>query len=347
MNPLKQALPDEFMDKPPLISIIVPVYNGEKFLAVCLDALKSTSYQQYEVIVVDDCSTDDSARISREKGAVVLKMPRQSGPAGARNFGAHEANGEILLFVDADVVVKFDTVERVSGDFVDPQIAAVFGSYDDEPAETNFISQYKNLFHHFVHQQGSTEAVTFWAGCGAVRRDVFLAVDGFNAEWYPRPAIEDIELGYRLRAKGYRILLDKELQAKHLKRWTLRSMLHADIFCRAVPWSKLILESQSMVNDLNLQTKERISAGVVALSLALLPFAIFKPQLLLVIVFLLAMIPLLNYELYRFFFRRRGLGFAVLAFPLHVLYYLYSSLTFLLCWFTNFFRQQVLRKRSA
>ena len=322
------------MNSKPLISVIIPVYNGEKFLPGCLDALASTSYRQYELIVVDDCSTDRSAEISRQKGALVLKMSRQSGPGGARNLGATKARGEVLFFVDADVVVKGDTLERIAADFMDhPEVAAVFGSYDDEPAEKNFISQYKNLFHRFVHQQARSEAETFWAGCGAIRRDVFLAVNGFDAERYPRPAIEDIELGYRMRSQGHRILLDKQLQAKHLKRWTLRSMLHADIFCRAVPWSMLIFESKGMVNDLNLQTTDRISAGLLALSLLILPFAVFKPQLLLLIVALLALIPILNHKLYRFFAARKGVVFAILAFPLHLLYYFYSATTFVLCWF--------------
>lgn len=333
------------MNSQTFISVIIPVYNGEKFLPGCLDALKSTTYQHYELIVVDDCSTDRSVEISRAHGARVLKMARQSGPGAARNFGAREALGEVLFFVDADVVVKPDTVERVAADFDDPEIAAVFGSYDDEPAEKNFISQYKNLFHRFVHQQGRSEAETFWAGCGAIRRDVFLAVNGFDAERYPRPAIEDIELGYRMRAKGHRILLDKQLQAKHLKRWTLKSMLHADIFCRAVPWSMLIFESKGMVNDLNLQTTDRISAGLLGLSLLLLPLAVLKPQVLLLIAVLLAMIPILNHKLYRFFFHRKGLAFAILAFPLHLLYYFYSAATFVLCWFSYSFRRQTPRKR--
>src|SRR5215216_2534381 len=307
------------MHKQPFISVIVPVYNGEKFLPSCLDALVSNSYDAYELIVVDDCSTDQGPRISRERGALVLRTLRQSGPGAARNFGAQHARGEILFFVDADVVVKPDTLERVAADFINhPEIAAVFGSYDEEPAEKNFISQYKNLFHRFVHQQGCTEAETFWAGCGAIRRDVFLALDGFDVERYPRPSIEDIELGYRMRMKGHRIFLDKQLQGKHLKRWTLKSMLHADIFCRAVPWSMLIFERKGMVNDLNLKTTDRISAGLVGLSLLILPFSIFRPQLLLLIAVLLAVIPILNYKLYRFFFERKGLGFAILAFPLHL-----------------------------
>ena len=335
------------MTQPPFISVIIPVFNGEKFLPGCLDALVSGSYRDYELIVVDDCSTDRSVEISRAKGASVLKTSRQSGPGGARNLGAEQARGEVLMFVDADVVVKPDTLSRVAADFKDhPEVAAVFGSYDDEPAENNFISQYKNLFHRFVHQQARSEAETFWAGCGAIRRDVFLAVDGFDAERYPRPAIEDIELGYRMRTKGHRILLDKQLQAKHLKRWTLKSMLHADIFCRAVPWSMLIFESKGMVNDLNLQTTDRISAGLLGLSLLLLPFAVLQPLLLLLILVLLAIIPILNHKLYGFFYQRKGLAFAILAYPLHLLYYFYSAATFVLCWLSYTFRHKKTQKAA-
>jgi len=321
------------MNEQKFISVIIPVFNGAKFLPYCLSALASQSHSSYEVLVVDDCSTDNSAAICREFGARVLKMQRQSGPAGARNLGAQAARGDILFFVDADVVVKPDTLQRVATDFANhPKIAAVFGSYDDEPAEKNFISQYKNLFHRFVHQQGKSEAVTFWAGCGAVRRDVFLSLNGFNAHRYPRPAIEDIELGYRMCSRGHRILLDKQLEAKHLKRWSLTSMLHADIFCRAVPWSMLIFESQDLVNDLNLQTTDRISAGLVAVSIILLPFSFLMPEMVLIVVSMLAMIVLLNHKLYRFFIKRKGLKFAVLAFPLHLLYYFYSGFTFVVCW---------------
>jgi glycosyltransferase involved in cell wall biosynthesis len=321
------------MEKQPFISVIVPVYNGGKFLAVCLAALKTTSYPAYEVIVVDDCSTDNSAEISRAMGAKVLSMPRQSGPAGARNQGSREAKGEILFFVDADVVVKPDTLARVAYDLTEnPNVAAVFGSYDDEPAEKNFISQYKNLFHHFVHQQSNTEAVSFWAGCGAIRREIFQKVGGFDMVRYARPSIEDIELGYRMRRMGYRLMLDKQLQGKHLKQWKLKSLLHADIFCRAVPWSMLILESKGMVNDLNLQTADRIAAGTVGLAVAIIPFVIVKPHLLWLVLFLLALVLVLNHKLYRFFLQRRGLKFAMRVFPLHLLYYLYCGITFVLCW---------------
>lgn len=317
----------------PLLSVIVPVFNGSRFLAKCLDAISRSSFRHFEVVVVDDASTDDSAAIARASGARVISLPAQGGPGGARNRGAQEAQGRILLFVDADVVIHSDAMARVVADFeAEPDLAAVFGSYDDSPAEPSFISQYKNLYHHFTHQQGSEHATTFWAGCGAIRRDVFMASEGFDQRRYPRPSIEDIELGYRMRRMGHRILLDKKLQGKHLKRWTLLSLLRADILHRAVPWSRLILESGTMVNDLNVKKSERASAALVVLAVALLPVLLFRPGLAPAEVAMLGLVVGLNHKLYRFFVNRRGVWFAGRALPLHCLYYLYSTGAFVSCW---------------
>ena len=240
------------------ISVVIPVYNGRKFLDRCLDAISASLYRSFEVIVVDDRSTDDSAEICRRKGANVLSTGTRSGPAAARNLAAETAKGEILVFIDADVVVKPDTIGKVARGFeVHPEISALFGSYDDEPAEKNFLSQYKNLQHHFVHQNSSPEASTFWSGLGAIRRDVFIANGGFDCKKFSVPSIEDIDLGFRLRRSGHRILLDAGIQAKHLKKWEVRSHLRTEIFCRALPWSQLIVENAGMINDMNLKTADR------------------------------------------------------------------------------------------
>jgi hypothetical protein len=159
------------------------------------------------------------------------------------------------------VLIRADTLGQIADSFVKhPDISAVFGSYDDEPATLDFVSQFKNLFHHFVHQQASAEAETFWSGCGAVKRDVFMAAGGFDDRRYARPSIEDIELGYRLRASGHRILLNKDIQVKHLKRWTLRALVRTDVLDRGVPWTILILERRRLPNDLNLHMMQRLSA---------------------------------------------------------------------------------------
>jgi hypothetical protein len=241
------------------------------------------------------------------------------------------------MFVDADVVVQPGTIARVAEQFeANPNLAAIFGSYDDSPFAKNFLSQYKNLFHHFVHQRSSSEATTFWAGCGAVRRTVFGDVGGFDGSRYQNPSIEDIELGYRIHSRGHRILLDKGLQAKHLKEWRLASLLRADILCRAIPWTKLILERKENTKDLNLKTTDRISGVLVGLLIPALFASFIKPVFFYLVAGILLVIVVLNAELYRYLLHKRGALFVVPAFFMHLLYYFYSGATFVFCWCRHF-----------
>lgn len=316
----------------PMVSIIVPVYNGGVGFDQCLDRIRSSTYENYELIVIDNGSTDDSVSVAKKYGDLILHCPGPSGPGATRNVGAERARGEILFFVDSDVVIRADTLGKIVADFqAHADVAAVFGSYDDKPPALNFLSQYKNLLHHFVHQEGNSEASTFWGGCGGIRTNIFQAIKGFDQERYPYPSIEDIELGYRLRSHGYRILLNKNIQVTHLKEWRLKSLLRADILYRAVPWSKLILESKGMINDLNLQNSQRICGGLACLIFFLLPFSWVHPLVLLVLFVFSLTIFVVNRKLFLFFLNRRGLGFLFLAFPMHLVYYLYSVITFIFC----------------
>ncbi len=321
------------MSQPIQISIIVPVYNNPRDLSECLSALKASPYPRAEILVVDDGSTDDTPTVATRMGVRVLRLAKNSGPATARNYGARHAQGDILFFVDADIVVAPDAVSRVAKLFEErSDVAAVFGSYDASPPAKGVVSQYRNLLHHFVHQNGNPEASTFWGGCGAIRRSVFETIGGFDEKRYPRPAIEDIELGYRLRHAGYRILLDKALQGTHLKRWTLRSVIRTDILCRAVPWTRLILERKNAPDDLNLKKGQRLSIALVGLTTIFLPLAVFRVELLGLSGIVLLWAIVLNRKLYIFFFQRRGLVFASACIPLHLLYYLYSGLSYLSVW---------------
>lgn len=317
----------------PLISVIIPVYNGSKFLPRCLAAILASTYRSFEVIVVDDCSTDNSAEIGRETGVRVLSMAQNSGPAAARNLAAQKAVGEILVFVDADVVVKADTIAQMVNRFkTQSEISALFGSYDDTPAEQNFLSQYKNLQHHFIHQTSNSEASTFWSGLGAIRREVFIGMGGFDCRKFGVPSIEDIEFGARLRRSGHRILLDKDIQAQHLKRWQIVSHLRTEIFCRALPWSTLILTGGGLINDMNLKTSDRLSAALVALSIIATPFVFWQPTLILMIVAFLVAFGFFNRTILRFYASKKGVLFAALTIPWQILYFFYSGVTFVLCW---------------
>ncbi len=302
------------------VSVVIPVFNGASTLPACLDAVFRAANASCECIVVDDVSTDDSIQIARRTGARVIEAVKHGGPARARNIGALAASGAILLFIDADVCVQEDTIDRVLRALSeDNSIQAVIGSYDFEPAEPNFLSQYKNLLHSFVHHHGRPEASTFWTGCGAIRRSSFLEAGGFPEHW-KRPSVEDIEFGASICRSGGRIRLAPDLQVKHLKRWNLPGLLRTDIFDRAIPWTILMLRNGAMPNDLNLRMEQRFCVALVCAAPAL---AVRFPGLSCLAI-LLAI--LLNAPLYRFFARQRGGWFALRTVPLHLLYFFYSGL---------------------
>jgi glycosyltransferase involved in cell wall biosynthesis len=253
----------------PRISVIVPVHNGASVLGECLSHLRDSTVNDFECLVIDDGSSDGSGAIAAAYGARVITTDHNRGPAHARNVGSRAAQSDILLFIDADILVHPNTLKLMVDSFRgDPTLDAMFGSYDDLPASKDFISQYRNLMHFYVHQHGRHHATTFWSGCGAIRRDVFLRCNGFD-ESYRRPAIEDIELGYRLTEAGYKIILNPDVQVTHLKRWTLWSVIKTDIWDRGVPWTELILRDKRLPNDLNVQVSQRLSVALVFIMLSL------------------------------------------------------------------------------
>ena len=327
------------------VSAVMPVYNGMGFLQKSLPPLLRLLErgELVEVIVADDGSTDRSGDWAREHGARVIATGSQEGPARARNLAVREANGDVVWFIDADVVAHEDGIEPLRHAFDDPEVVAVFGSYDDEPPFEGFASQYMNLRHHFVHHRHGGEASTFWSGCGAVRRAAFLAVGGFDAERYERPSIEDIELGYRLRAQGGRIRTDPTIQGTHLKEWSLWGVVHTDIVCRAIPWSRLLLETPEAPMDLNTRGAEQgkaLLAGGLLASIAAAPFG-GVPLWLPVLLFVFAWAS--SRKLFEVFRKARGGLFAIGALSFHQLHLVYSAATYVLCWLQH----QLTQARAA
>ncbi|MEP7336003.1 MAG: glycosyltransferase family A protein, partial [Actinomycetota bacterium] len=235
----------------PSLSAVIPATDHPQTLSRCLEAVRAATNPPEDVVVVDEC-----------------ELP---GPAAARNEGARRASGDVLVFVDADVLPHADAFERIRTAFEgSPELVALFGSYDDAPEATGTVSSFRNLLHHHVHQQAAGRATTFWAGLGAVRRDAFFGVGGFDSERYRTASVEDIELGVRLAAVG-EIRLDPRLLGTHLKRWTLRSMILTDFSRRGVPWTSLLLRERADTQTLNLGWRHRLSA------LACLVFAAAVP----------------------------------------------------------------------
>jgi cellulose synthase/poly-beta-1,6-N-acetylglucosamine synthase-like glycosyltransferase len=278
------------------LSVIIPATNEPPTLKRALSAVRSSLYPGEELTVVTE--------------------PPNTGPAEARNLGAADATGDVLVFVDADVVVHADAFARLRIAFdADPGLTAVFGSYDDGPSSPAVISQFRNLLHHHVHQSYPGEASTFWAGLGAVRRDAFLEVGGFDVHRYAVPSIEDIELGARLSAAGHRIELHPRVKGTHLKHWTMGNMLRTDLVNRGIPWVGLMLESRSAPTTLNLSWRERLSTILTLVAMPLL--ALRRPR---AFAALMALLGVINGPFYWLLVRRMGVIRAAMGVGLHALH---------------------------
>lgn len=309
------------------LSIIVPFHRNLPHLTRCLAAFEPLP-SDVELIVVADGAMVDCEALVKRTGGRLLSVPGPSGPAVARNRGAAIARGEVLVFVDADVVIAQENLALLAERFTArPEIAALFGAYDEDPPEPHFVSQYKNLAHSYIHQVSNPRAQTFWAGFGAIRAAVFRKVGGFD-ERFTRPCIEDIELGYRLVAAGHQVLLDHHLRVRHLKRWTLRSLVASDILDRGIPWTQLILRFGRFHNDLNLKSAYRVSVALSYVLPVLLGLGIWDRRFLLGALPVVGVLYYSNRRFYRYFIQRRGIWFAVRVIPLHYLHHLYNGISF-------------------
>jgi GT2 family glycosyltransferase len=283
------------------LSVVVPATNGPPTLERCLAAVGRAAEPADEVIVVD-------------------KAPGP-GPAAARNAGAERAKGDVVVFVDADVLPHADAFQRIRAAFAaDPQLVAIFGSYDDVPEAPDVVSAFRNLLHHHVHQQAAGPAETFWAGLGAVRREDFLRAGGFDADRYRVPSVEDIELGMRLASNGARLELDGNLQGTHLKSWSLGEMVRTDFSRRGVPWVELLLREGRVPSTLNLGWRHRLSAAASLMLAASLAARKPRPA-----VGAAVGLVALNHSLYALLLRRRGPAAAAGGVALHVLHHLTSA----------------------
>lgn len=320
----------------PSLAVVVPVHNGGPDLEHGLRGLRASGRDDFELIVVDDGSTDQSAAVARRYGARVVTRAAAGGPAAARNLGVAASSAPLIVFLDADVVAHPDTLERTIAHFQrDPGLSALFGSYDDAPSAPGLVSAYRNLLHHFTHQQGrftddARPAGTFWTGCGAIRREAFLALGGFDTARYRRPAIEDIEFGYRLTAAGHRIALARDVLVTHRKRWTLGSVVKTDILQRGVPWALLLMRTRRRESDLNVSPAQRCSVALTGLGLPAVLGVVLDLRLGVIGALALGALAWLNFPFYRFLARRRGWAFAVAAFPLHLLYFVCCGVSVLI-----------------
>jgi len=309
----------------PILSVVVPIYNGGETIRECLDALFASLFREFEVILVDDGSVDGTGQIIAEYPGQII-VQKNAGPGAARNTGARVARGGILFFLDADILVKPDSLGQLVSTFTArPEVGALFGSFGTHTAPGNFVTVYKNLQHHYTHQTANENAATFCGGFGAIRRHIFESIGGFHP---PHRFLEDVEMGYRLHLAGVSILLCKEIQFTHCKHYTLGSLILSDLHGRAVPWTRLMLAKRLFRNDLNTRTHNLLSAPCAIAILLSLPVALVAPRAegAMLAISLVGIFAVLNCGFLNFLARTKSLWFALRAMPLIWIGYLNSTL---------------------
>ena len=199
-----------------MISVVVPAYNAERTLDDCLSALSDQTVERsrYEVIVVDDGSTDQTEDIA---GSYDVRLIAQSnaGPAVARNRGAVEARGYLLLFTDADCAPCRNWIEHMTRPFADPDVVGAKGVYRTRQRAlvARFVQlEYEGKYAR-MRRQAQIDFVDTYSA--AYRRDIFLANGGFDP-LFSTPSVEDQELSFRLARKGYRLVFVPEAAVYHV-----------------------------------------------------------------------------------------------------------------------------------
>ena len=307
----------------PFLSIVTPIYNSSKTLKPYLEGIFSSQFQDFELIIVDGLSDDSPKQFFKDYRIIYEQLDHRCGSADKRNRGIEIAKAQWVLFLDSDIVIP----PTVLGDIVEvlkghPSIAGLIGSYDDAPGGQNITSQFKFLFHHYTHQQEAQYVDSFWTGCGVIKKDVFIALGGFNAAFLDSDSVQDIELGYRLKKNKYRIYNAKHLQVKHLKVLNLWEWVYTDICIRGVPWIQVMLTYRDMSLKLNTNING-VASTLCVWAIVFLLGAVFFSGIFIYGAFILFGIFLaINWPLFKFLKEKKGFLFsAISTFYLFVYYF--------------------------
>jgi glycosyltransferase involved in cell wall biosynthesis len=330
----------------PTISFVIPVYNAGVAFEKCIRSLEELCPAPDEILIVDDGCTDDCLCFAHRAGFKVIPTSGRLGPGAARNLGAQNTTGDLICFVDADCSIIPNALDHFTSIFAShPRVHAVIGSYDDSPSSKNLLSQYKNLLHHYTHQQSGDEGFTFWGACGVIRRSVFQNLGGFDRS-YSKASIEDIELGYRIRASNGHIRVCRDLQVKHHKTWRPINLFHTDFFLRAIPWSRLIIRSGKMENGLNTNWLSRLRVVLTGAIAACCIMGFVLPKLFLLAAWLVLILLWCDWKTLSWFFKKRGLLFTLAVIPWHWFSHFYSGCGFLAAMLLHWFDQPSIPKQT-
>jgi glycosyltransferase involved in cell wall biosynthesis len=298
------------MDK--FISVVIPNYNSSKTIGKCLKAVLSSKYDRFEVIVVDDCSSDSSVDMISKFPCRLIRLENHAGASKARNIGAKESSGEIIFFIDADCLVSEDTLSIVNKAVTARKNTVIGGSYTPLPYDGNFFSVFQSVFINYFELK-LREPDYIATHSMAIEKIVFQRNGGFPEKFLP--IIEDVEFSHRLRRAGYKLLMAPDILVRHIFNFTLWKSLR-NAFRKSRYWVMYSLGNRDLFKDSGTASQE-LKINVLSYSLimmSLLLYSFLTNRIFLVLPLLAACFNLyINKNLLRAFFRAKGVFFGVLA----------------------------------
>mgnify|MGYP001301866542 CR=1 FL=1 len=270
------------------ISVIIPVYNASLTLKECLDSVFESNYKNFEVIVVSDFSSDNSIEIAKNYKCKIIELDENKGPAFARNKGAEESQGDILLFLDSDVIINKNSLDLVSEKFSSKDVNAIQGIYSHEPNYKYLATQfYQSYLCYYVWPEDKKYATTLVTACFGIRKKIFMELKGFDTKM-KKATCEDEQFGYVLINKGYKILILRNLQVEHRVNYNTTKFIKRR-FAQDFDRIKFYLREKTYTNKIKQTNYSKVIFGIPIIGLILLTFIanIFFSNKMIVLIFLI------------------------------------------------------------
>jgi glycosyltransferase involved in cell wall biosynthesis len=302
----------------PLISVIIPNHNGEKTIGLCLEAAFSSHHNNFEVIVVDDCSSDSSTSIIDQYPCRLIRLPEHGGASKARNTGAQNSRGEVLFFIDADCLLQPDTLAKAASAYLynGPEVV-IGGTYTWLPFDQNFFSIFQSVYIHYSETKNLQNPDYIATHAMLVGSEIFDKSGGFNEDFMP--ILEDVEFSHRLKRMGYMLRMDSGILVQHIFNFTLIKSLRNGIR-KTKYWSIYSIKNKDLLSDSGTASQEfkfNVLSCFTNLALLLLGLLLHNWIVVAPVLLLYGTNLYLNRNLIRAFHRTRGPYFAISA----VLYY--------------------------
>jgi glycosyltransferase involved in cell wall biosynthesis len=304
------------------ISIIIPNYNMAATIGQCLDAVFASDYENFEVIVIDDHSDDDSLEIIKKYPCTLVSLDERSGTSRARNTGARNSRGDVIFFIDADCLLKRDTLSIVnrtlSGKGPDYIIG---GTYTRMPYDRTFFSIFQSVYVNYSETKNVENPDYIAAHAMIIDAVTFEKSGGFREDFLP--IIEDVEFSHRMRRAGCKLIMNPEIQVQHIFNFSLLSSLR-NAFKKTTYWNIYSLQNKDLFVDsgsASIELKVNVSLYFLGAIFILLSVVYKKTVFLYVLPFFLGINILLNRRLFRAFHETGGALFACLAIANYVLLY--------------------------